>query len=180
MSDFTEQLYAIELNTKQSRLDLTELINRLKNNNDHLNRLLNSLVENNHITKSDLIESLQQYQIDTSKVVDQIVDKLQKNWNYAGQSNTDEDIQKHTVLQQNYNDLNSKFIQLESKYERLSEIYNQKYKALTELQSQYNEFIDRVEHDSVIRNTDTLHQLKLDLIKTRKPQKTRIVSTPYS
>ena len=42
--EIQQQLYNIELNSKQTNVDLEQLFDRLKNNNEHLNKLLSSVV----------------------------------------------------------------------------------------------------------------------------------------
>ncbi|EGV63013.1 hypothetical protein PSN45_004716 [Yamadazyma tenuis] len=76
-TNISSQLSNIELSTKQTTVDLTELVNRSRNNNDNLNKLLNSLVHNNNITKPDLVQIFDEYKINPRDIVDPIVSELQ-------------------------------------------------------------------------------------------------------
>lgn len=64
--EIQQQLYNIELNSKQTNVDLEQLFDRLKNNNEHLNKLLSSVVTYSHevmtegnATKADMNKIIQ-------------------------------------------------------------------------------------------------------------------------
>lgn len=75
--DIKEQLYQIQVHTKQSQVDLSELINRLKNNNENLQKLLGSLVQNSNLSKNDVIEIFEDRKLNPRDIIDPIVEELQ-------------------------------------------------------------------------------------------------------
>lgn len=77
VEDIKEQLYNIEVHTKQSQVDLSELVNRLKNNNENLQKLLGSLVQNSNLSKDDVIEIFEDRKVNPRDIIDPIVEELQ-------------------------------------------------------------------------------------------------------
>lgn len=75
--DITAQLDNIDHNTTQASVDLKQLVDRLKNNNEHLNQLLTKIVDNSHITQQDLVDNFEQYKLNPRDVIDPIIEELQ-------------------------------------------------------------------------------------------------------
>lgn len=75
--DISAQLDNIDHNTTQASVDLKQLVDRLKNNNEHLNQLLSKIVDNSHITQQDLVDNFEQYKLNPRDVIDPIIEELQ-------------------------------------------------------------------------------------------------------
>lgn len=88
--EIRQSLYDIETNTKQTSLDLGQLIDRSKNNNHHLNRVLESIAKyseevttEGNATKSDVTEILKRLEsfqtTETSKGVEELKAILERS-----------------------------------------------------------------------------------------------------
>lgn len=81
--EIQQQLYNIELNSKQTHVDLEQLFNRLKNNNENLNKLLSSVVT----YSQEVMTEGNATKADMNKII-QRLDKLSED----GKSNTLENL----------------------------------------------------------------------------------------
>lgn len=188
-----DQLYNIEVASKQSQVDLSQLVDRLKNNNENLKKLLESLV-NSNINARDIIDpiidELKELHLDhkSQSLLSDILTRLNSE-------NNKEDLRallieirdkQHIItktndLERNYDTLQSKYTKLEEKYQQLCKMYDSKYENLKDLRSQYDELLndckENVQPDyKKLDNIQQLHDLKLRSGK-KTVEKKRIVST---
>lgn len=188
-----DQLYNIEVASKQSQVDLSQLVDRLKNNNENLKKLLESLL-NSNINARDIIDpiidELKELHLDhkSQNLLSEILSRLNRENDKEDLRallveirDKQEMIMKTNDLKDKYDDLQNKYTNLQDKYQQLCKMYENKYENLKDLKSQYDELLndskENIKPD--YKHLDTVEQLHALKLKsgTKRIEKKRIVST---